>query len=385
MLLDIQSILGCKLFGIMRVGILTFHRAKNYGAILQCYALSTYLSKKGHKIEVIDYFPSYFKAEDSVFPFQKFKYCNIKGKINILVTFILAFPKIFKRNRVFNSFLNKHIVLSKCKYDESSSRVDGYDVIFVGSDQVWNREISGGEDAFFIGHFNHGNSVLASYAASSILNFTKDDEEKYYRNILSNFENISVREKSICSYLNSLNIKKCEQVLDPVLLLSQDQWKSIAIKPKETKYLLLYMVKEDPRAYRIAQKLSALKGLNMIMIAPKVKIYRKGRCYETLSPGAFVGYFAWADYVVSTSFHGTAFAVKMERQFSTVLLGNSVDERSRDLLTTLGISDRLIPVDSEDINNKEVDYTKVRVNLNKLIAQSDTYINSVFDYYSGTK
>lgn len=365
----------------MKIGILTFHRAKNYGAILQCYAFATYLEKKGHLVEVIDYFPSYFKAENSVFPFQKFKYCNINGKINTLLTFIFAFPKILKRNKGFNSFLARYITLSSERYDEYSTEIIDYDIIFVGSDQVWNREISGGIDCFFTGQFSHGNAVLAAYAASTILNYGRKDEDQYYCCVLNNFNFVSVREKSICDYLNGLNLKRCEQVLDPVLLLSREQWDALSIKPRERNYLLLYMVKEDQRAYQIAKKIAASKSLELIMIAPKVKVYRKGKCHETLSPRAFVGYFACADYVVSTSFHGTAFAIKMERQFSTVLLGNQVDERSRDLLTTLGIQDRLVSVERDYVENSIVDYNNVRNCFSKLLTQSESYINSVLESY----
>ena len=46
----------------MKVGILTFHRAHNFGAMLQCYALQEYLTKKGLNVEVIDYRQPYIET-----------------------------------------------------------------------------------------------------------------------------------------------------------------------------------------------------------------------------------------------------------------------------------------------------------------------------------
>lgn len=153
----------------MHIGVLTFHRAKNYGAVLQCYALVTYLKSLGHDVRIIDYFPKYFKEQDSILPHTVMKGSNVKGKLFIIANILISFIPILKRRKAFNDFI-KSLPLNECIENSSDFSSDGYDLIFVGSDQVWNKHITRGEDNLFAGNFSHPNCILASYAASTIIN-----------------------------------------------------------------------------------------------------------------------------------------------------------------------------------------------------------------------
>lgn len=360
----------------MKVGILTFHRAKNYGAVLQCYALQAYINSLSFNVEVIDYFPEYFKAQDKILPFAKMKGKNFKGKVFEMYSFFATlFPVITKR-RAFNKFLLS-LPLSVSQYDETGFSSEGYDVIIVGSDQVWNTDITHGIDQYFAGLFPHKGTKLVSYAASTM--HAKEDGTKqyYYEQIISHFDRLSVRETRLNDYLNSLKPHVSVCVADPVLLLSKEQWKEMSIMPKEKGYLLVYTVPEDPRVMLLAGKIAKRRGLKIVQLVAKIAPRRKGLCRQCVSPQQFVGYFQNADYVVTTSFHGTAFSILFQRQFCTLMLGSPVDERARGLLQKVGLASQAVEANILRVPTDDINYSKVEESLNKYLQVSKSYLDEI--------
>lgn len=360
----------------MKIGILTFHRAKNYGAVLQCYALRTFLSLMGHDVEIIDYYPSYFKLQDKISFGSNFKGMNLKGKIYEVIMFFLCLKTKIKRKRNFNAFLN-HLNLSEKKYDENTTEIEGYDLIIVGSDQVWNCNITQGKDNLFSGNFNKNHSKLAAYAASTMKKKGEYGDILYYKEIIKNFDNISVREESFNSYLNTL-IPGCSIcVADPVLLLEKHQWESMSIIPKEKDYLLIYTVPEDPRVRQLAEMIADAKKLTIVEIVSHVDLLRHKGCHQSLSPQQFVGYFSKAEFVVTTSFHGTAFSLKMEKQFCTLMLGTEVDSRAKNLLHSVNLDGRAVDANHLAIPSDEIDYHDVNNRMRSFVNDSISYLKEI--------
>lgn len=357
----------------MRIGILTFHRAKNYGAVLQSYALVTYLKSLGHDACIIDYYPKYFKEQDCILPHTIMKESNVKGKLFILANILISLIPIIKRRNAFNDFI-KSLPLNECIENSSDFSSDGYDLIFVGSDQVWNKHITRGEDKLFAGNFLHPNCILASYAASTIIN---NVDKEYYKNLINRFDFVSVREENINAYFNSLVPQKSICVCDPVLLLSKVQWKRFAKLPRDKNYVLIYTVPEDPRINDYADKVAKLFGCKVIKLVAKVSPFRKGDCRQSVSPSEFVGYFVNAKYIITTSFHGTAFSVKLEKPFSTLLLGTKLDDRAINFLNSVGMSNRLIDIETMSVPELEIDFALYKQKIDWYLKKSYNYIDKV--------
>ena len=362
----------------MKIGILTFHRADNYGAVLQCWALLSSIKRLGFDdVYVIDYLPSYFKEEYRLFPYHRFISGNIRYKLGVIKEFILFYALKKKRHNGFYKFVKKLNLTNMM--DENIISFDGFDVIFVGSDQVWNRRLTNGIDKALIGSIKENDQILASYAASTEYNDKIREEDEYYKAVLNNFDYVSSREKLINSYFNTLIPNKSQWVLDPILLVSKEGWEKIAINPKEKGYLLVYTVPMDPSVMELARMIACERKLKIVELVSKVRyVYKKG-CRQTISPEEFVGYFYNADYVVTTSFHGTAFSLKMEKQFSTIMLGRPVDERAKDLLVNIGLEDRCVSSKSLHLPTEEIDYNVTNIKLQELVNSSESYITEVIN------
>ena len=159
---------------MMKIGIITFHWAANYGAVLQAYALSSYLKSKGYSVEIINYRPQWAKDVKPI-PFS----FHIKSCITYL-------DELYKR-KVFNKFRKKYLSVSEKEYVNISdlSLLDGcYDIIITGSDQVFNPDIiaSGAKlDTTFLLDFTMQKGKKLAYAASFGNSFLADE----YKNIFS--------------------------------------------------------------------------------------------------------------------------------------------------------------------------------------------------------
>ena len=319
----------------MKIGILTFHRAHNYGAMLQAYALSEYLKNRGHQAEIIDYQPSSIVGVHKIIPWKRISKAGIKGKVKLILNVIFTYSKRKKRWNSFNSFIN-YLPLSEEKYEKNIKTTLAYDAIFFGSDQIWNPKITHGLDKTYTSQFPKGNCKFISYAASSEYSTFLYNFKNEYQDFLKNIDLISVREESIRDFLQPLTNKKIEIVLDPVFLLSYDSWKKIAILPKvNSNYLLVYTVANHPCVSDIANRIAKKQGLSIVWLTSDVYAFAKNTMKQTCTPQEFLGYFLSASYVLTTSFHGTAFSIISGVSFNNIQLGHSGDNRAFNLLKSI--------------------------------------------------
>lgn len=358
----------------MKIGILTFHRAHNYGAVLQAYALATYLKNKGYDAEIIDYRPISIEQGHGVMPVKR-----IKGKSTFRkLTFIIKLlPFLFyrkKRSNVFTKFIN-NLPTSSVIYTENSKAIENYDYIICGSDQVWNPQITNGLDSFYTANIKT-KAKFISYAASAEINpaFQKID---IYRDVLKRFYKISVRESIFKNQLQPLTNKPIYQVLDPIFLLSKEEWIKFSKNPfKKKNYVLVYQVRRDKNVLKYAKKLSRENKLEIIEITAEAEFLPKKNRYMTLSPQEFVGAFIYAKAVVTTSFHGTAFAALFQKPVKTMLFNTPGDYRAIDLMKTIG----LIPLDKytfskENQSEMNVMQTLESQELTKKILESKDFLS----------
>lgn len=344
-----------------QAAVITFHRALNYGAILQAFALEKILAELGVYAEIIDYRCPYIECVYRPFDVRHCKNLSSKAK-----KCVKSFGLIKKRYK-FNEFTKKHLnVTKKCRTKKDLNKTAAeFEVIITGSDQVFNPKAVGGDFSYFI-DFAGAEINKTAYAASVGYNSFPAEYEVKCIEHLKSFENISVREKSVCKTVAELTDKAVENVLDPTLLLSAVQWGKIAKKPHNlpNKYILVYMMEGCRYTIEKARVLANSKDCRLVLINPTLKQMQTCKdfiMYRTASPEEFIGMFAEAEAVVTNSFHGVAFSLIFKKEFYTEASNSEKSARIIDLLALFDLSDRFLP------NEKcgQTDWGKVNSQLKK--------------------
>lgn len=339
-----------------KIGILTFHRAYNYGASLQCYALEDVLKNKlSQNVEIIDYIDENVMSGYKYFSKNKL---NLKNIMKGIIKYILFFRKDKIRYANFDKFFTKEYNLSNRsfnnKMDLISHKVD-YDILITGSDQVWNPKIVGELSDIYTLNFGDKNIVRISYAAS-VGDATQIERQKdIFKEKLSNLDYISVREEDAKNKLDIIIDKPIEVVLDPTLLLKKEEWNSLLSTDNtvKEKFILAYVVEADEEYIKIVNDLSEKTGLKVIHFGKRNPGYKSVlKSAYTEGPLEFVNYIKNAEYVVATSFHATVFSVIFNKKFF-IVPHRKTGARVTNLLDKLGIEGRTFSSYNEF---KDIDY-----------------------------
>lgn len=355
----------------MKVGIITFHRAHNYGAVLQCYALQEVLKRMGHDVYVIDYRQPATE--------ETYKICSVE-RIRELLSHPRALQgylrRIFQRvecGKKFQSFRESFFCLSNPCY--TSQDIPSMDVYITGSDQLWNVQITRGVDEVFFGRFvRPKGSLLLSYALSGSLKVLDALSDTRLLQYASSYSVLSFREQALADSVAKRTSLPVRVDIDPTLLAERNLWdKMVNNRFENDRYVLLYQVrrpKNDARLLnRKAKMLAKRMGCKVIDLTDMT----------TYSPPEFVSLFKYAQCVITSSFHATVFALIFERPLYSVLLRDGHDDRCANLLRTLGAEKLLVEIDFVP-QPFEFDYTIVRNNLKELRLDSLQYLQNI-SYY----
>lgn len=363
----------------MKVGILTFHCAENYGAVLQCYATQEFLKSKGHEVHIIDYRPDYLLSPYRVFYLRRLLCRNpLNGVINLIKEFI-HLPKRCYRRRAFHKFTQQHLLLTDTvTRDTIPTTFESY---LVGSDQIWNTKITEGLDDVYFCNFSFPKEKrrYVAYAASMGKAELEDDKAKdYVCHALNHFDAISVREHDLSELLQPLTSRPILQVLDPTLMVNPQIWEKFVQSPLITrKYVAVYEVRMDKNVRRIAADIAKQIGGEIIFMdswfSPNSNEHHKA-----VSPENFVNIIKHAACVVTTSFHGTAFSVIFNRPFYTIRLNDGADARSQSLLETLHLEERMVDKHSTPTYSS-IDYTNANTILKTLRDQSQEFLQKALE------
>lgn len=317
----------------MKIGIITCQNATNHGARLQCYALVHWLHKQGHVIEVIDYRPS--SSLD-----KQLWYCpgfSIKEWIKLFLHYPLRRSRI-KRRLYFDAFSSKYIPLTKHIYysiDDLRNNPPIADMYIAGSDQIWNTTLSNGLDPAYYLDFGSVDIRRESFSASFATGNLKPGTESFVKEQLKRFDKITVREQSALSILKSLGFEGSQQE-DPVFLLSTSEWDEIVDGTGAgEKYVLVYDFCHDKKIKEEALRISKEKGLKIISICHSNLSYAD-KNYMYAGPETFVSLIKNASFVISNSFHGTAFAMIYGVPFKVLDRPDGLNIRMHDLLERHG-------------------------------------------------
>ena len=350
------------------INIVTFQNAYNYGAILQCYALQTILSsKKENDVKVLNYnnilisnvYKTFYKPQGKL---KSLKYIKsfIKG--------VMYAKQTVPRNYKFKKFINNNIHLTKSMTREEiiKTNYDNNTTFVVGSDQVWNTDITGGYDPVYMLDFAP-NARKISYAASIGKNTLDSQYIEQIKNVLEKYSAISVREKTAKEELEKYTKKEIIVTLDPTLLLEKKEWESSVsqIKLSYKNYIFVYMPNKE--CIEIAKNIQEKTNKKILYIDKKILFKHNSINISNADPFDFISYIKNADYVVTTSFHATIFSIIFNKKL-WIALPNKVGSRITDLLEKLKMKNRCVNTFKEFATKKfddEIDYTKVNEILNK--------------------
>ncbi len=286
----------------MKIGILTFPKAINYGAALQATALSKVLTDRSNEVSFLSHINKKTSSASKVFDLSQI--FDIKYTVAHLINLSVA----IKRKRNFADFCKKNMTFG-------SASPDSYDIVITGSDQVWNYNLTG-EDWLFFLDYDKKASKKVSYAASFGLSEISDNHKEKIKTLINDIDFLSVREKTAADIISALCEKQALVTVDPTLLLKKEQWEKYAAnKNTESGYIFIYSLFNSDRMWEYANELSEKTGLPIKTVSYS-KLHRRKASYDfTAGPADWLDYMLNADYIVTNSFHGVAFSINFRKNF----------------------------------------------------------------------
>ena len=362
----------------MKIGIMTFHKSINYGSVLQAYALALKLKNMGYEAEIIDY-----EQHNYGYQYNPLKIPVSFSSIKHDFVNICLLRTMLNRKSGFEKFRKKYLPLTDKEYfygDDLSELDSRYDFLICGSDQIWNTNASDFDMAYFF-PFAVNTPKIAYAPSLNLGELSNVKNPKRLKKYIMKFKALSAREdagkEKICKFID--NRKNVEVVLDPTLLNYKKDYETISSKKIiKGKYIFFYSVNYAEDAVKSAEYLSDVTGLPVYTLpAGKgtralLKIKARGKihvCRENVAPEDFLSLIRYAEYVVTNSFHGTAFSIIFEKKFFSIRseVGtdpNKIDARLYNILNYLGLQERYLflnefmkfdidkPVSYKEVNRK---------------------------------
>lgn len=366
-----------------KVGVITMHKVLNSGSALQAWALYVKIESLGYDCRIIDYqYPnSYHSLRKNL---VKNSICEkIKLLYSCLKYFLLYRSK--KQKERFKSFWREN--WKETRYYSTREMIMNdppmFDVYVTGSDQVWNPKYTQGDSIFMCGFIKDKKKI--SYASSFAQNTIPDELKNHYRDFLKEYSTIGVRESYGAKLVNELIGKKAEVVCDPTLLLEKSDYLRLAKKSSITisepyllAYILDYAYNPFPKIQEVIDKIACEKNLKVIYLhANSVDNYHFGCSITSAGPCEFLNLFLNSSFIVTSSFHGTAFALNFEKPFYTIVPSNiDMDNRIISLLNLVNASERSITT-KQDLNkwkDEKIDYSVITPLLNRYRSDSITFL-----------
>ena len=307
----------------MKTSVITLHTVKNYGSVLQTYATQKEFERAGSFVEFVDYWRK-DNLDDGLLrkvvtgspfwgrnPFLRAAYAVIK------------FPSVRKQICVFDGFLKRYVHLSPRRYlslEELKNDPPAADLYCTGSDQVWNSDWNAGiEKPYFLEYVPEGSKCIA-YAASFGKEKLASKEKETIRPLLRKYTAMAMREQSGVRILDDMGFPGNIQIADPTLVLEADEWKKLMSDRKiRQRYLLVYQLNKNWEFDAYAKRLAKRMGLKLVRLAYDYHhVLKKGHLVCCPPVEEWISLFYYADFILTDSFHGTAFSINFNRQFAVV-------------------------------------------------------------------
>lgn len=358
-----------------KTGILTFHKAINFGAVLQAYALKTVCDGLGYETHIVDYFPAGTAGTEAIKPSIKARVKNLKKTARKLA----SLPWDRKREKAYAEFRARYLNESANCGTADDIRALGYDVLIAGSDQIWNYKITRGSfDPVYFANIDPNARQIVYAASAQDTPFPLDKELELGKMLEQSPAAISIREKKLADYVAEVTGKEYDVVLDPTLIADKKDLDAICA-PNRTKkpYILIYQIDRNPNSDISVKTLRKRFCMDAYtMTTPRIGSIRShlGAC----GPEDFIAYIKNAEFIVTNSFHGLALSLIYGKNFY-VYENGGVMSRIDGLLEQLGLLNRKVrKVEDIDLSNK-VDYSEVNVKLSALKNSSLNFLGNALN------
>lgn len=318
----------------MKIGIITFHWATNYGAVLQAYALQSFLKKLKHDVKIIDYMPDYYD--------KSFRNCFRAKRPRIIIKNILEYYK----EKPFVIFRKKYFDLT-ARYNsiqELKTMPPDCDVYICGSDQIWNQYFTTlGEGqittSYFL-DFGDQKTIRISYAASFGCTEYPEAIEKIAAPCLSKFKAISVRERTGCEIIRRMGFNKVSLMPDPTLLLSAKDYDKIIDHPviDDDAFSFFYVIHDHQFTVKKIEDFFRSKLSKRVVSTKRLR-------YSMIDINEWLANIKSCEYIVTNSFHGVVFSIIYNKPFIAIPVEGTLagmNDRIFTLLNQLGLQNRIL-------------------------------------------
>ena len=343
-----------------QIGILTFWYAVNPGSALQAYGLWKTINSLSVDIEchLINYQSTYYRSLFLKFP----SHPTVKQAI---VYFFLVYW--YHRFQRFWKGIDSAIKPNRRMDENKLKGIGGYDCIVVGSDQVWNTDLTNRNYNFFLPFITGVKKI--SYAASIGLQDFPEEDKNAINGFLRDFSCLSVREPAAQDAIEKLIGVRPQLMMDPSLLLNKDQYETIIDHPEyKKKYILLYLRHKNSKITPLAEKMAKEKGLQIVECHGGIgKISRNHLIVRQPDPKRWIGLINDAEYIFTDSFHGCAFCINLNKPFYVMISSANSEMSSRiyAILERYKKTDRLVTEQTDIMSMPDLDFEES----NKLIDQ----------------
>ncbi len=343
----------------MKIALITYHHSCNNGAVMQTYALMRYLSELGHNVEIID-----LRQDESG---------NNSMLVRIVKYFIFGFRIGQIRRKYYKNFSKRYYSVQALKEDPPKA-----DCYMVGSDQVWNTDISKEVAIAYFLNFGKEDIKRISYASSfgvSEWNIIDGKFTSEVKRLLKRFDSISVREEEGRAICNNVFDVDPTVVLDPTFL--NYGYPEFNGKCKDEEEFVCYKLNRTQDFWDNTPIIGDLIGIKPTMLNYNYPKRNFKYCFPP-SLRTWMQKLASAKFILTDSFHGIAFSIINRRQFVAILNNNGKDSRLINLLKKMGLSNRLYPSVEAMIGNKEwmepIDYSIVEPLISEEIRKSRDFL-----------
>ena len=344
----------------MKISLITLHCVNNYGSVLQTYATQKVLADMGHQVEIVDYYRPDLTFIHKLFSCFLYEQHNLKGLLKNLV----FLPSNIAMQKMFGAFREKYFFRTQHKYynnDDFKQHPIIADAYIVGSDQVWNSALNHGIIyPYYLSFAQKGKKKIA-YSSSFGVDSLREEEKTINRELLGTFDYITTRELSGVDIVKKLGISNVSQILDPTLLLAKEKWLELSEPCKEKEpYILVYQLHHHEGLDAYISSLAKKKGLKVIRICYHYDEFRKfGHCVFLPRVEKLLSYIANANYVITDSFHVTAFSINLNTQFESLVPAKQFGGRISSLLTLVNLQERGIGDYTHCQYDKKIDFSFV--------------------------
>jgi len=325
----------------LKVGIITFHRAHNLGAILQAYALTAFIKREIADAELIDFFPNNAIPHKDSLTHKLLRTGKrvISGK---------KYEQRLEKERRMSAFMSHYALSARSFYGDKDMITDPpeYDVLVSGGDQILNQTLSGNSISYYLAFDNKARKI--SYSSSFGRTQISKEEERLVSEELLKFERIACREASGAKIIESLTGKKAQVVVDPVFLLEDNQWNAVSSDNQyDSPYILVYAMEDTEQLQNAVSAAKERYGYPVVVVQGKRMDHNFGGVVDhSCGPAEFISYIRDAAVIVTNSFHGIAFSILYKKDFFAVAHSER-NARIEDLLNMVQADSRLIGWENE--------------------------------------